>query len=286
MQNYILLLPLYNDWKSLQKLLTLINIKLKKFPKKIEIVVVDDNSTVSPQLNIKKLKNIKKVKLLKLNKNLGSQKAISIGLSYLDSINKKSIITILDSDGEDDFNKVLEMIKIAESNKDKIVVSSRSKRREGNIFIFFYLLHKIITFTFSFKWINFGNYSSFDSRNLTKILSNNNSWFAFSSCVAKNCDVIKVEAERKRRFFGKSKLSFIGLFIHALRVNVPFFPRIILSSVFYTIILIYLKESITFLLYPSLSAIILFNLTLILTFFYSMPGEYNRRMKFIKKVKF
>ena len=87
MQNYILLLPLYNDWKSLQKLLTLINVKLKKFPKKIEVVVVDDNSTVSPQLNIKKLKNIKNLKLLKLNKNLGSQKAISIGLSYLNSIN-------------------------------------------------------------------------------------------------------------------------------------------------------------------------------------------------------
>jgi len=69
---------------------------------------------------------------------------------------------------------------------------------------------------------------------------------------------------------------------------VPFFPRIILSSLFYAIILIYLNKNISFLLYPSIGAIILFNLTLIFTFtfFYSMPGEYNQRMKFIKKVKF
>lgn len=83
---------------------------------------------------------------------------------------------------------------------------------------------------------------------------------AFSSCVVRNCDVIKVEAGRKKRFFGKSKLSFTRLFIHALRVNVPFFPRIILSSLFYAIILIYLNKNISFLLYPSIGAIILFNL--------------------------
>ena len=277
-------MPLYNDWKSLQKLLYLINTKLKKFRKKVEVLVIDDNSTISPSLNIKNLKNIKKLKLLKLKKNLGSQKAISIGLSYLNKVKKKSIITILDSDGEDDFNKILDMIKFAEANKNKVIVSCRTKRREGNIFVFFYLLHKIITFAFTFKWINFGNYSCFDSKNLSKILSNNNSWFAFSSCVAKNCEVIKLKAERKKRFFGKSKLSFVGLFFHALRVNVPFISRIVLSSLFYTIILIALKENITFFLYPSISFIILFNLTLIFTFFYSVPGEYNKRMKYISKV--
>ena len=76
MKNIIFLLPLYNDWKSLQKLLSKINTQLKKISLKGSIVVIDDNSSFDPVVSIKKLKNIKKLDVLKLNKNLGSQKAI------------------------------------------------------------------------------------------------------------------------------------------------------------------------------------------------------------------
>ena len=99
---------------------------------------------------------------MSLRKNLGSQKAIAVGLKYLNSKKQKSIITILDSDGEDDSSQIAHMIKKAELNSDFVIVSCRTKRGEGIIFSWFYILHKFLTFIFTFKWINFGNYSSFD----------------------------------------------------------------------------------------------------------------------------
>ena len=112
MQNHIFLLPLYNDWKSVQKLIGEINNQIKKVKKKALILIVDDNSTKIEKLNIKAFRYIKNIKVLSLRKNLGSQKAIAVGLKYLNSKKQKSIITILDSDGEDDSSQIALMIKI------------------------------------------------------------------------------------------------------------------------------------------------------------------------------
>ena len=158
---------------------------------------------------------------------MGSQKAIAVGLKYLNSKKHKSIITILDSDGEDDSKQIAYMIKKAELNSTSVIVSCRSKRGEGIIFSLFYILHKLLTFLFTLKWINFGNYSSFDSINLRKILKNNSSWLAYSSAVANNCEIIKVLRCKKEKVFGKSKLSFFGLFLHSLRVISVFLYRVI-----------------------------------------------------------
>ena len=48
-----------------------------------EILIINDNSSKEPVINCKNLKTIKKIKILFLEKNLGSQKAIAIGLDYL-----------------------------------------------------------------------------------------------------------------------------------------------------------------------------------------------------------
>ena len=283
MDNYIFLLPLYNDWKSLRRLLVQINLQTKKLNKKAEILVVDDNSTNISKINIRSLKNIKKIKILRLNENLGSQKAISIGLTYLQSLKRKSIITILDSDGEDDSSKIAEMINCAKKNKDSVIVSCRSKRQDGIIFNFFYFIHKTITFLFTAKWINFGNYSSFNSINLKKILINWNSWFAYSSCISKNCNLIKLYAERKKRYYGKSKLSFAALFFHSLRVSFVYFPRIVILSIIYILLGYSCRQYFSLISYLLFLSIIFFNLGMIYTFFKVKPFEYYKSKKFIQK---
>ena len=83
MKNYIFLLPLYNDWKSLERLLKDINNQMRKLNKKGQILVVDDFSRNIDKINTKALNYLKTIEVLRLNRNLGSQKAISIGLKYL-----------------------------------------------------------------------------------------------------------------------------------------------------------------------------------------------------------
>ena len=84
---HFLLIPVFNDWKSLNKLIIKLNTTLK-IDKKIknEILIINDNSSEKINLNLKKLRSISKIKIISLKENLGSQKAIAIGLSYLKSI--------------------------------------------------------------------------------------------------------------------------------------------------------------------------------------------------------
>lgn len=286
MKNIIFLLPLYNDWKSLQKLLSKINTQLKKISLKGSIVVIDDNSSFDPVVSIKKLKNIKKLDVLKLNKNLGSQKAISIGLSYLQLKKTKAIITILDSDGEDDYTRIPEMIFSAKKNKNKVVVSCRTRRTEGIFFNLLYALHKVIVFIFSGYWINFGNFSTFNSNNLKRILINKSSSLAVSAALAKNCQIIKLYAERKKRFYGNSKLSLFGLIDHALRVSLVFFPRFILVSFFYIFLIFFLKLNI-FISYILVIFILFFNLCLLLSYIRNKSNLFDNNLKLIcKKLHF
>jgi len=79
-----ILLPLYNDWISLNKLLGK-NFFLKN-KKKFNVIIINDNSYIKKKF-IKNLKNFNKVIIINLKNNLGSQRAIIIGLSYLKKIN-------------------------------------------------------------------------------------------------------------------------------------------------------------------------------------------------------
>jgi len=225
-------LPLYNDWESLALLLDKINNQIKNLNKFAEILVVNDNSTMKPP-KFESFSNINKIHIINLKSNLGSQKAISIGLNYLKEKDNDMIITILDSDGEDDVSKIPYMIYEAEKENERVIVSTRTKRQENFFFKLMYFLHKLLTFAFTLKWISYGNYSSFNSNQISKILSNNSSWLAFSACLAKNCNIKKIRAERKKRLIGDSKLSLLSLIFHSLRVNAVFPLRNFLLSSFY-----------------------------------------------------
>ena len=285
MQNYIFLLPLYNDWKSVQKLIGEINNQIKKVKKKALILIIDDNSTKIEKLNIKAFSNIKNIKILSLRKNLGSQKAIAVGLKYINSQKQKCIITILDSDGEDDSSQIAHMIKKAELNPDFVIVSCRTKRGEGIIFSWFYILHKFLTFIFTFKWINFGNYSSFDSKNLSNILKNNNAWLAYSSAVADNCNIKKVYAARKKRFFGKSKLSLFGLFLHSLRVMSVFLYRVIFLSFIYVCLVIYFKDFLNHYFNIVVALVLFLNMLISLTYILMRTYNFNKSLDLIRNNK-
>ena len=281
-QNIVFLFPVYNDWKSLKIVLEKINKKVKKLKKKVFILVVNDFSK-NKFIKIKHLKFINEIKILNLKKNLGSQKAISIGLKYLQHNKKDSIITILDSDGEDDINKIPKMIKNANQNFNKVIVSQRTSRKENFLFKSLYFTHKILTFLFTWNWISFGNYSSFHIDNLKKILKDKCSWLAISATIAKNCVIKKVNAERKKRITGVSNLSFLNLIIHSLRINAVFLHRSFLISFFYILILI--NFNIFNFNNIIIALIILYNFALVLIIFLNNQQEYKNSIKLIGSIK-
>ena len=114
-------LRIHAHGRSLNKLLNVLNKDLEKASYETNILVVNDCSLKKIDFKTKNLKNINSLKIINLKKNVGSQKAIFIGLKYLkkklSKLSSSYIISVLDSDGEDNPKKLKELIKIAFKKK-------------------------------------------------------------------------------------------------------------------------------------------------------------------------
>ena len=179
-KNYILL-PVFNDWRSLDKVLKILNNNFKKGRSVNHIIIINDASTAKISLN-KNYNYFASIKVLTLKKNVGSQKAIFFGLKYLQKKLKKntnpSIVSILDSDGEDNPSKLIGLIKMARQKKDFFIFASRKKRTESFLLRLLNLIRLFLTYILIGRYINFGNFSSFSSSILPKLLMNNNLYLA------------------------------------------------------------------------------------------------------------
>lgn len=259
MKKIIILIPVYNDWRSLNLLLKKINFILNKNNLKTDVLIINDNSSAKNNLIKKKLSRIKKITFLNLKINVGSQKSINFGLNYINKKKENSIVTIIDSDGEDDPKEIVKMIKLAEANKNYVITSNRLARKENLIIRFLYKVHLILTFILTGKWISFGNFTTFNSLNIKKILQNGDSCQAHSAAVMKNCQILRIFAKRKKRFFGQSKVSFAGLLFHSLKIITVF-----RKEVFYRSFIIILFFLLLYHFYKNLVFFIIINIIIII----------------------
>jgi len=229
----LILIPVYNDWKSLNKLLLQINSVLNnKSPKKI--LIVDDFSSMRMKIIKKKFNKFKSVEVLRLSKNLGSQKAIAFALNYLNTKkNNFKFITIMDGDGEDNPKDIKKMLKYAKDNKDQVVVSCRKDRKENFLIRFGYKIHLLLTALLTGHWISFGNFSCFHIGNLKNILADNSVWHAYSAAVIKNSKIKRIYAKREKRYYDKSQVKLSFLVGHSFRIIGVFYKRVGLISILF-----------------------------------------------------
>ena len=262
MSNFIILTPTFNDWRSLSKLLLEIDKHIRGFKGNFKVLIINDASTIKPKLNLRNIKRLRKIHIITSKKNLGSQKSICLGLKYLKSKKTKAIITIIDSDGEDDPKHITKLINLAQKNPNSIISANRLKRKENIFFRLFYKLHLLITFLFTGRYINFGNYCSFNSLNLKKLLSNANLWLACSAGIIKNCDSIKsYYANRKKRYFDTSKASLSWIFKHSLNIISVFKSDVQRNSFIYCLILLLIFLFVKMLIFAvAIIIIIIFNI--------------------------
>ena len=256
-----IVIPVYNDWKSLNRLLKELDKSLRRSFRKVHILVINDKSSEKISIPRKTFISISKIEVFTVSRNVGSQKSISLALHYLSKLKSEFVITVMDSDGEDDPNQVSKMTKMAIKYENFVITSNRKNRKESRIIIFLYYIHLLMTFLFTFKWISFGNFTSLHCKNLKNLLSNNSSNYAHSSAVIQNCKIKRIYAKRKKRYFDKSKLSLISLIEHSIRVNAVFFKNVALNSLVYIFLSFIFLPS--FLFKFLLVMILLFNILVI-----------------------
>ncbi len=79
MKKFKILIPVYNDWQSLSKLLNNIDSEIQNINHEISIIVADDASTFDRQLEIENLSNINSIKILIMRENRGHARCIAAG---------------------------------------------------------------------------------------------------------------------------------------------------------------------------------------------------------------
>ena len=159
MKKIIILVPIFNDWDSFQKLILEINESVKDFKNfSFDCIVVNDASTnETPKLC--KPDKIHSLKILTMKKNKGHARCNAFGIRYISQNENFDYLILMDGDGEDRPIELKSIIKKILENPNRSVVAERIKRSEGLFFKFLYSMHKIITLIFTGKKINFGNYT-------------------------------------------------------------------------------------------------------------------------------
>ena len=155
----IILIPIYNDWQSVSKLIDDINLNIAGSDNEISIIIVNDASNYDRQNEEKNLENIHSIKILNMKINQGHSRCIATGLKYIYEKEDFDYVIPMDGDGEDRPEEIKEFLNQIKISNDKPIVGERVKRSENLIFKICYQMHKLITLTFTGKSIKYGNFT-------------------------------------------------------------------------------------------------------------------------------
>ncbi len=253
MKKYIILIPVFNDWQSVFKLIE--NIDLQIRDETIDVIIVNDASTESFDNNQKQFSKINSIKIINLIKNGGHRKAIATGLKYCQENLDYDYIIPMDGDGEDRPEELKDFFNQVQEFQPEVITANRVKRSEGFLFKFLYSMHKIFTNLITGKLIKFGNYTCLSKSAVSKLLSDGSVWLSYSGAVTKHFPQFSfIQSIRGNRYFGPSKMSIFALILHSLRISTVFreniFIRVVIVILIFGLLAYY---SSAYFLIPSLA---------------------------------
>jgi hypothetical protein len=254
-----ILIPVYNDWQSVFKLLENINSEISGLEHEFSTIIVNDASTESkPELALN-LDNLNSIKIINMKENQGHARCNAAGLKHIFEKEEFDYVIPMDGDGEDRPEEIKQLIDNLNYHPDKPIVGERIKRSEGIFFKFCYFVHKLITYTFTGQSIKYGNYTCLPKSIVEKMINEKATWSSFSGALAK---IIKdraiIPSERGTRYFGPSKMSFKNLIIHSLSIISVFRTNVLIRSILFLLVYI-------FLIHQNITAIMLIPVILVLT---------------------
>ena len=254
----IILVPIYNDWQSVSKLLEEINSNIAGLQSQFSIIIINDASTDQQSINALNTENLQSIKIINMKENRGHARCIATGLKHIFEKEEFDYVIPMDGDGEDRPEEIKNFVEYLNYAPDKPIVGERVKRSESLTFKFCYSVHKILTFAFTGQSIKFGNYTCLPRTTVEKMVNDKSTWSSFSGALTKlEKDRSIVPSIRGSRYFGPSKMSFKNLIIHSLSIISVFKLSVLIRSMFFLIVYL-------FLIHQNISAIMLIPIPLII----------------------
>ena len=238
-----ILIPVYNDWQSVFKLLENINSEVSNLDHEFSVIIVNDASTeTKPELSTN-LEKLNSIKIINIKENQGHARCNATGLKHIYENEEFDYVIPMDGDGEDRPEEIKQLVDNLNYHPDKPIVGERIKRSEGIFFKFCYFVHKIITSTFTGQSIKYGNYTCLPKSTVEKMINEKATWSSFSGSLAKVAkDRAIIPSERGTRYFGPSKMSFKKLLIHSLSIIGVFKINVLIRSILFLLVYLFLIQ--------------------------------------------
>mgnify|MGYP006153146693 FL=1 len=281
-----ILIPVYNDWQSVFKLLEDINTQASLLNDEFSVIIVNDASTESRPEFSADLKNLKSIQIMNMKENMGHARCNAAGLKHINEKEDFDYTIPMDGDGEDRPEEISLLVEKIKDYPDAVVTANRIKRSEGFIFKFCYLAHKYLTLVFTGQTIKYGNYSCLPKSAVNAMVNEPATWSSFSGSLAKTVKDKKfIPSERGTRYFGPSKMSFINLLKHSLSIIAVFKTTLLIRSMLFLIAYLFLvigKISVITLI-PVIGVVVMMISVVILSNRENM-SEFNSSLDNIKKI--
>ena len=240
-----ILIPVFNDWQSVFKLVENINNLTIDQKFEISIIIINDASNHDRIQENVNFDNIKSIKIINMKINQGHSRCIATGLKYIYEKENFDYVIPMDGDGEDRPEEIVDFLTKTNEIENKPIVGERVKRSEDLLFKICYKIHKLITLTFTGKSIKFGNYSCLPKITVEKMINEKATWNSFSGSLSKvELNLLKIPSTRGYRYFGPSKMSFYNLLKHSLSIISVFRKTFLIrSAVFIILYILFIKNN-------------------------------------------
>jgi len=216
----IVLVPVYNDWTALGRLLMRLDTCLGGTAGPVRVVVVDDGSSESDETFVSALRLdvVSNVTIVSLRRNMGHQRAIAMGLAYVEECLPCQCVVVMDGDGEDDPADVPRLVdRMHELGDSAIVFAERTRRMEGAAFRVCYLLYRVLHRLLTGIPVKVGNFSAIPARLVRRLVVVSELWNHYAAAVFHSrIPRATIATVRRPRLHGRSKMNFVSLVGHGL----------------------------------------------------------------------
>ena len=281
-----ILIPVYNDWQSVFKLLENINSEVSKLEGEFSVIIINDTSTENrPELSFN-LNSLKSIQIINMKENRGHARCNAAGLKYINEKVEFDYVIPMDGDGEDRPEELSLLIEKIKEYPNTLVTACRVKSSEGFIFKFCYLVHKYLILIFTGQSIKYGNFTCLPKSIVNEMVNEPATWSSFSGSLAKTeKDRKTIPSERGTRYFGPSKMSFINLLKHSFSIIAVFKTALLIRSILFLIAYLFLiTGSISIVTLIPVVGVIIMMLSVIILSKRENISEFNNSLENIKNI--
>lgn len=183
----------------------------------MELLIVNDNP-FGPAAEPLESPRFGRIRVLQLTRNLGHQRAIAMGLTFLAGEDPGTVL-VMDADGEDRPEDAARLLQEAREHgsDDVLVFAQRTRRSESLLFRLGYFFYRNLYGMLTGNSIRMGNFSVIPGPLLKKIAALPEIWTHYAAGIQRTgVPYIHIPTRRGKRLDGTSNMNTTALVTHGL----------------------------------------------------------------------